>query len=59
MRRHACPQCHGTDTQRECEQGQCYAEEYQRQQEEAAWNEAQRRDEDEYWQRQVEEHRQP
>lgn len=21
--------CHGTDTQRECEQGQCYAEEMQ------------------------------
>jgi hypothetical protein len=25
-RRRACDQCQGTDTQRECEQGQCYAE---------------------------------
>jgi hypothetical protein len=30
--RSACGQCHGTDTQYECERGQCYAEEYQRQQ---------------------------
>lgn len=33
MKRRACDQCLGTDTQYECERGQCYAEEYQRQQE--------------------------
>jgi hypothetical protein len=29
--RRACDQCLGTDTQYECERGQCYAEECQRQ----------------------------
>ena len=32
--RRACDQCHGTDTQRECERGQCYAEHYERGREE-------------------------
>ena len=32
MKRTACGQCHGTDTQYECERGQCYAEECLRQQ---------------------------
>lgn len=32
--RRACDQCLGTDTQRECERGHCYAERYQRRQEE-------------------------
>lgn len=51
--RRACDQCLGTDTQYECERGQCYAEEYQRQREET-WNEEQRRGEDEYWRRRAE-----
>ncbi len=54
MRRRACDQCHGTDTQRECERGQCYAEEYLRQQE-AEWHTEQQRAEDEYWRRRAEE----
>lgn len=40
MKRRACDQCHGTDTQRECEQGQCYAEHCRDEQER----------EDRYWQ---------
>lgn len=40
MTRSACSRCHGTDTQRECERGQCYAEEYQRQREEESQREA-------------------
>jgi len=58
MKRRACDQCHGTDTQYECERGQCYAEEYQRQQE-AEWNAEQQRGEDEYWRRRAEEEGQP
>ena len=52
MRRRACDQCHGTNTEYECERGQCYAEEYQQ---EAEWNAEQQRAEDEYWRRRAEE----
>jgi hypothetical protein len=48
----ACAQCHGTDTQYECERGQCYAEHYLQQQ---AEDEARRADED--WRRRCEEER--
>jgi hypothetical protein len=51
--RRACDKCHGTDTQRECEQGQCYADEYERQQQEA-WNAEMQRGEDDYWRRRAE-----
>lgn len=54
MSRRACDQCLGTDTQYECERGQCYAEEYQRQQQ-AEWNAEQQPGEDEYWRRRAEE----
>jgi hypothetical protein len=36
--RRACDQCLGTDTQYECERGQCYAEHHERQQEDR-WRE--------------------
>lgn len=52
MKRSACSQCQGTDTQRECEQGQCYAEWYQERQ---AEEEATRQEED--WRRRLEEER--
>jgi hypothetical protein len=48
----ACDQCLGTDTQYECERGQCYAEHYQMQQ--AEWFAEQQRAEDEYWRRRAE-----
>lgn len=51
----ACDQCHGTDTQRECERGQCYAQQYledQRQREQAEWDEMQ-------WRRRIEEEGRP
>lgn len=52
MKRRACDRCLGTDTQRECEQGQCYAEHYDQQQAEDQW-----RHEQEDWQRRCEEER--
>lgn len=66
--RHACDQCSGTDTQYECERGECYAEHYeqqrwhedqQRRAEEAEYEAEQQRDEDEYWRRRAEEEGQP
>lgn len=47
--RRACDQCLGTDMQRECEQGQCYAE-YAQQQEDD-WNRQQAQAEEDYWRR--------
>lgn len=53
--RRACDQCLGTDTQYECERGQCYAEHYQRQME-AEWHRAEwEREQQEYWRRRDEE----
>lgn len=47
----ACPMCTGTDVQHTCDQGQCYWEEMQRQQE--RWEQEER----ERWEReQMEEH---
>lgn len=48
MTRRPCDQCYGTDTARECAQGQCYAEHYQREQEEREREEAE-------WRRQYDE----
>ena len=62
--RRACDQCYGTDTQYECERGQCYAEhceeqrwheDQQRRAEEAEWEAERQRAYDEYWQRRAEE----
>lgn len=41
MIRTPCRRCMGTDTARECGEGQCYAEECDRQQEEEARNQEQ------------------
>jgi hypothetical protein len=52
MTRRPCDQCYGTDTARECAQGQCYAEHYRQQQAEEEWA---RQEED--WRRRCEEER--
>lgn len=52
--RGACDQCLGTDTQYECERGECYAEWYQQQQEEE-WHRAEYEQEQREWQRRIEE----
>jgi hypothetical protein len=54
----ACDRCLGTDTQRECEQGQCYAEEYDRQQQ-ADYNRRMEEEEADYWRQRAEEEGQP
>jgi hypothetical protein len=54
--RTACGQCLDTDTQYECERGECYAEHYQQQQEEE-WHRAEYEQEQREWQRRLDEER--
>jgi hypothetical protein len=56
--RRACDQCLGTDTQYECERGQCYAEQYQQEQENRRAEEEWEREQHD-WQRRCEEERRP
>lgn len=50
MRRRACDQCLGTDSQRECEQGQCQAEA-------ELWHRERERQAELEWRRRLEEER--
>lgn len=52
-KRTACSMCQGTDTQRECEQGQCYVEQYR----ENEWHRQREIEAEEDWRRRCEEER--